>query len=156
MALLCAMGPIVDLKITQAQQDLVSFQMALDLYKAQRGTFPSEQEGLGALVGVSLERVIADPWGNRYVYHRIDRGGGYRLYSRGRYGRNDGGGGDDVITTPKTYRCADYGVNCPPTPRDLVVWSLTFVAAVSLIVGLVQVGVALWRWCFILRGPKVK
>jgi Type II secretion system (T2SS), protein G len=154
VATLYAMGPIVDLKITQAQQDLNALGTALDIYKVRRGVLPSEQEGLGALVGVSLEHVAADPWGSPYVYRRTDRPEGYRVYSRGRDERDDNGGGDDITTTPKKYRCADYGVNYPPTPRDLVVWSSTFLAAASLLVGLVQVGSVLWRWCSVLYSSR--
>jgi general secretion pathway protein G len=154
VATLYSLGPIVDLKITQAQQDLNALGTALDIYKVRRGVLPSEQEGLGALVGVSLAHVTADPWGSPYVYRRTDRPEGYRIYSRGRDERDDDGGGDDITTTPKKYRCADYGVNCPPTPRDLVVWSSTLLAASSLLVGLVQVGSVLWRWCSVLYSSR--
>ena len=133
-----AVGPIVDLKITKAQYDLMSLQTALGIYKTRRGSLPSEQDGLGALVGVTLSRVSVDPWGSPYVYRRIGQTDTYRVYSRGRDGRDDGGAGDDVTTADKEYRCADYGVNCPPTPRDLVIWSAPFLAAASLITGLVR------------------
>ena len=36
--MVAAVGPIVDLKITKAQQDLLSIQAAVGLYNAKRGT----------------------------------------------------------------------------------------------------------------------
>jgi type II secretion system protein G len=138
-----AVRPIVDLKITKAQDDLSSLQTALETYRTQRGALPSEQESLGALVGPVLARVPTDPWGNPYVYRRTGWSDTYRVYSRGLDGRDDGGGGDDVTTTAKTYRCADYGVNCPPTVRDLTVYASLFLAAGSLLVGL---GTGLLPW----------
>jgi hypothetical protein len=129
-------GSIVDLKITKAQFDLSSLQSALEAYKATRGSFPSEEDGLGSLVGISLGRVATDPWGNKYVYRR--NGSGYRVYSRGVDGRDDRGAGDDITTTEKTYRCEDYGVNCPPTGRELAAWVAIVLAVGSLIIGLVR------------------
>jgi hypothetical protein len=141
-----AVGPIRDLKITKAQYDLMALQTALDIYKTQRGSLPSEQDGLGALVGVTLSRIAVDPWGNPYVYRRTGQSDAYRVYSRGLDGRDDDGAGDGVTTEEKVYRCVDYGVNCPPTPRDLVVWSALFFAASSLIIGLVRLIQIPWRW----------
>jgi hypothetical protein len=52
--------PIVDLKITKAQQDLLALQSALGDHKTKRGALPGEQDGLAALVGVSLGRIPVD------------------------------------------------------------------------------------------------
>jgi general secretion pathway protein G len=139
--------PIRDLKITKAQYDLESLQTALEAYKFRRGSLPTEQQGLAALVDVSLGHLPRDPWGNPYAYRRTGQGERYRIYSRGLDGKDDGGGGDDVTTTPKLYRCADYGVNCPPTWRHLVGFSAALLAVVSLLIGLVQPATAVWRWC---------
>jgi general secretion pathway protein G len=130
--------PIVDLKITKAQQDLLTLQAVLDDYKTKRGALPGEQDGLAALVGVSLGRAPVDPWGSPYVYRRTGQDEVYRVYSRGLDGRDDGGAEDDVTTVAKTYRCADYGVNCPPTVLGLLMWSALSLAGASLIVGLVR------------------
>ena len=134
--LLVVSRPIKDLKITKAQADLSIFQFALDRYKLLHGRLPSEGEGFAALGGAFTVHVPRDPWGSPYVYRLTD--GGYRVYSRGRDGRDDGGGGDDVTTTAKGYRCVDYGVNCPPTPMGLLVVSVTFLWVVSGVAGLVR------------------
>lgn len=136
MNLLVLSRPIEDLKITNAQAALSTFQFALDRYRLLHGRLPSEGEGFAALEGAFTVHVPRDPWGSPYVYRLTD--GGYRVYSRGRDGRDDDGGGDDVTTTAKTYRCVDYGVNCSPTPMGLLVVSVTFLWVVSVVAGLVR------------------
>lgn len=78
---------------------------ALKLYELDNGSFPSSDEGLGALLnrsssaanwnGPYLERKPLDPWGREYKYkspgeHRVD----YDLYSAGKDGQE--GTADDV------------------------------------------------------------
>ena len=92
-------------RITAAQTDIRNVQTALTSFEAENDRFPTEAEGLEALVtepadlrnwnGPYLERVPKDPWGNKYVYvcpgkHNTD----YDLYS---FGPNGQEGDDDDI-----------------------------------------------------------
>jgi general secretion pathway protein G len=91
---------------TKAKVDMRSLESALALFKTDTGRFPTTSEGLQALVGNAglrgsakdgyLERVPADPWGNRYIYlspgvHAKD----YDLVSYGKDGEQ-GGTGDNA------------------------------------------------------------
>ena len=91
---------------TKAMVDIRSIQSALAMFKTDTGRFPTTAEGLQALVvnpGLKgfdpdgyLERVPADPWGNRYIYicpglHSKD----YDLESLGKDGE-DGGADKDA------------------------------------------------------------
>jgi general secretion pathway protein G len=91
---------------TKAKVDLRAIQSALAMFKTDTGRFPTTAEGLHALVanpGIRgygqegyLERVPADPWGNKYIYlspgvHNKD----YDLVSYGKDGEQ-GGTGDNI------------------------------------------------------------
>jgi general secretion pathway protein G len=131
---------IVDLKITKAQADLSTLESALSIYKSKHGDFPSKPEGLVGLTGNGepLLYLPKDPWGNSYLYDHVAGTDSYVLYSAGVDHRDEGGQGDDVILGPKHYRCADYGVNCPPTAGQVGAWIALVLALFSLIVGLVR------------------
>lgn len=80
---------------------------ALKLYELDTGSFPSTEEGLGALLsnpgtannwkGPYLESTPMDPWGREYQYESPGnhRPQDYDLFSFGRDGKE--GGGDDVV-----------------------------------------------------------
>ena len=91
---------------TKAKVDIRSIQSALAMFKTDTGRFPTTAEGLHSLVanpgarGYSqngyLERVPADPWGNKFIYlspgvHNRD----YDLVSYGKDGEQ-GGTGDNA------------------------------------------------------------
>ncbi len=91
---------------TKAKVDIRSIQSALAMFKTDTGRFPATAEGLQSLVanpgarGYSengyLERVPADPWGNKFIYlspgvHNKD----YDLVSYGKDGEQ-GGTGDNA------------------------------------------------------------
>lgn len=76
----------------------------LDLYRLEAGHYPSEQDGLRALVEApaGLDRwngpylknreALTDPWGNLYVYRLPGEHGEYDLYSLGVDGKEGGEG----------------------------------------------------------------
>jgi general secretion pathway protein G len=94
-------------RVTAARTDIANLEVVLDAYEMDTGRFPSNQQGLQALVeepsdardwrGPYIRRgVPTDPWGNAYVYkypgdHNAES---YDLYSYGPDGRS--GGGDDI------------------------------------------------------------
>jgi type II secretion system protein G len=140
LVLVARFGSIVDLKITKAQADLGSIDTALDIYKSKHGDFPNEADGLAELTRDNwpLYRVSQDPWGNSYLYRHTAGTDSYLLYSPGVDHRDGGGSGDDVILGSKTYRCSDYGVNCPPTASQVGAWIALALAVFSLVVGITR------------------
>jgi general secretion pathway protein G len=85
---------------------------ALDTFRDDVGRYPSDIEGLLALMerpataigwdGPYLKRQVPpDPWGQPFVYHapaRFAWSGSYDLYSTGRNLRDEQGGGDDITS----------------------------------------------------------
>ncbi len=53
----------------QAMTDLHTLENCLDLYRIDRGRYPSTEEGLKALVAAGkCKPRLKDPWGNDYLY----------------------------------------------------------------------------------------
>jgi general secretion pathway protein G len=87
-----------------------SFASALDLFFLDLGRYPSESEGLAALVrapsgadgwgGPYIQQtdVPADPWGNPYQYSVPGTNGPYLIMSTGADGQAGGTGDDADIT----------------------------------------------------------
>lgn len=83
----------------------------LDLYRLETGRYPSEREGLVALVerppgdptwdGPYLKRKdsLIDPWGRPYAYRFPGRHGAFDLFSLGADNREGGGGEDKDLTS---------------------------------------------------------
>ena len=62
------MGSLADAKIKQAKTDLHTLENCLDLYKLERGRYPTTEEGLAAVVAAGKCKNTKDPWKNDYVY----------------------------------------------------------------------------------------
>ena len=91
---------------TAARTDISMLEGQIDIFEQDCGRFPSNDEGLAALVaappnapkwkGPYIKRgVPKDPWGNEYVYRYpgTHNANSYDLYSLGPDGRE---GGDDI------------------------------------------------------------
>ena len=100
-------GRSEDARKAAAQTDIAQLDAALDQFEMSAGRFPTNDEGLGALVappgdvkewkGPYIKKgVPKDPWGNPYVYRYPGTMNptGYDLLSMGTDGRE--GGGDDI------------------------------------------------------------
>src|SRR6266542_4775258 len=62
-------GQLSDAKIKQAKTDLHTIENCLDLYKVDKGRYPSSEEGLQALVTAGkCKAQLKDPWKHDYVY----------------------------------------------------------------------------------------
>src|ERR671929_1921645 len=62
-------GQLSDAKIKQAKTDLHTLENCLDLYKVDKGRYPTTEEGLAALVSAGkCKSGLKDPWGRDYVY----------------------------------------------------------------------------------------
>lgn len=82
-------------KVDTAKVSLQNLETALDLYRLDVGRYPTEREGLVALVErpsgtdswngpyIKKKTVPDDPWGRPFVYRSPGRGGVYDLYSKG-------------------------------------------------------------------------
>lgn len=76
------MGRPEQAKIVKAKQDILAIENALDLYKLDNSTYPTNDQGLSALVskpttdpipdnwksGGYLKAIPVDPWGHPYQY----------------------------------------------------------------------------------------
>lgn len=93
-------------KSDAAQVQVQGFAAALDLFRLDVGRYPTEQEGLDALVtpvpglvgwnGPYLNKntVPADPWGAPYLYRNPTDNGGIAIYSLGA-DASEGGDGEN-------------------------------------------------------------
>jgi general secretion pathway protein G len=109
------MGRTDDAKITDASVQIKNIETALKLYKLDNGSYPSTEQGLGALVAKPTVGVIPksykeggyleskkmpkDPWGNDYLYVSPGEHGDYDLFSYGADGANGGDGMNADITS---------------------------------------------------------
>lgn len=91
-------------RVTVAKNDIRQISNALDMYKLDNFNYPSQSEGLKALVEKSdsarnwnpdgyLDAMPEDPWGNPYIYVRPgEKSRHYDLYSLGADGQEGGDG----------------------------------------------------------------
>ena len=98
-------------KSSTAQVQIERLSGVLDLYRLEVGRYPTETEGLLALMespadapgwnGPYLKKAGAldDPWGKPYVYRRPGEHGDYDLYSLGQDGQEGGEGEDKDINS---------------------------------------------------------
>lgn len=62
-------GQLDEAKVKQAKTDLHTLENCLDLYKIDKGRYPSTEEGLQAVVTAGkCKNQLKDPWGHLYVY----------------------------------------------------------------------------------------
>ena len=62
-------GQLDEAKVKQAKTDLHTLENCLDLYKIDKGRYPSTEEGLQSVVAAGkCKPQLKDPWGNPYVY----------------------------------------------------------------------------------------
>jgi general secretion pathway protein G len=62
-------GQLGEARIKQARTDLHTIENCLDLYKVDKGRYPTTEEGLQAVVTAGKCKAnIKDPWGHEYIY----------------------------------------------------------------------------------------
>lgn len=96
-----------DASVTKARSDIATYQSALEMYRLDHFRYPTEQQGLQALVeapsGIDtgrfpengyVQRLRDDPWGNPYVYRIPGEYGEFDLLSLGADGQEGGEGAD--------------------------------------------------------------
>ncbi len=91
-------------RVQAAQTDIRSLSAALDVYRLDNFQYPSNEQGLEALVSRPsgfpepknynpegyIKKLNSDPWGSPYVYERNDAG--FELFSLGADGQEGGEG----------------------------------------------------------------
>lgn len=91
-------------KMVAAKQTILAIQNAMDLYKLDNGVYPTEEQGVQALVtkptsdpipqnwqsGGYLQHMPKDPWGHAYHYDNPGKHGDIDIYSDGPSGKPDG------------------------------------------------------------------
>ena len=100
-------------RIDKAQTDIRILEQALELYRLDMFSYPSEQEGLKALIekpsnnkfsdryrqGGYIRKLELDPWGNDYLYERPGKNNNpFEITSLGADGRKGGEGLDKDIS----------------------------------------------------------
>lgn len=97
-------------KVDTARLQIDKLGGVLDLYRLEVGHYPTEEEGLRALVEpppqadhwsgpyLKNEQALIDPWGHPYVYRSPGEHGEYDLSSLGGDGKEGGEGQDEDIT----------------------------------------------------------
>ena len=98
-------------KTDSARIQIERLSSVLDLYRLQIGRYPSEDEGLNALMdapadapnwdGPYLKKADAlnDPWGRSYLYRFPGEYGDFDLYTLGADGQDGGEGEDRDLTS---------------------------------------------------------
>lgn len=93
-------------RVVAARQDIANIGQALELYRLDNYSYPTESQGLAALLapptiaplapnwkpGGYLRRSPTDPWGRPYVYRIAPDGGSYEILSYGVDGQPGGTG----------------------------------------------------------------
>ncbi len=98
-------------KTDAADAQIKNISAILDLYRLEVGSYPSESDGLDALVTapgdaarwngpyVKQRDSLIDPWGELYLYRMPGEHGDYDIYSLGADGTEGGEGEDQDVTS---------------------------------------------------------
>jgi general secretion pathway protein G len=99
------LGRVDDARIAKAKQDIQALETGLTMFKLDNFSYPTNEEGLKALVekpndpniknwraGGYLKRLPKDPWGNDYQYQYPGTHGDIDLFSFGADGQAGGEG----------------------------------------------------------------
>jgi len=71
-------------QVQKARGDISAIETALEMYKLDNFNYPTEQEGLDALVASGLvKKMSLDPWGNPYEYRNPGERAQIDIYSLG-------------------------------------------------------------------------
>jgi general secretion pathway protein G len=98
-------------KTDAASAQIKNISAILDLYRLEVGSYPSEADGLEALVSAPADAArwngpyvkqrdsLIDPWGELYLYRMPGEHGDYDIYSLGADGTEGGEGEDQDVTS---------------------------------------------------------
>jgi general secretion pathway protein G len=78
-------------QVQKVKGDITAIETAMEMYKLDQFTYPTEQEGLEALVTSGIiKKMSVDPWGNPYEYRNPGERGEIDIYSLGADGEPGG------------------------------------------------------------------
>lgn len=78
-------------QVQKARGDITAIETALEMYKLENFNYPTEQEGLEALVTSGMvKKMSLDPWGNPYEYRNPGERGQIDIFSLGADGEPGG------------------------------------------------------------------
>ena len=88
-------------RFTKVKNDILTIESALDLYKLDNGTYPSNDKGLEALIededNLYLKRLPLDPWNEPYQYSNPGKNSKIDIFSLGADNQLGGNGNDKDI-----------------------------------------------------------
>jgi len=96
-------------RAVKAQSDILAIQNALDLYRLDNGSYPTNEQGLNALVHkpsaapeprhwqAYLKSLPTDPWGHTYQYSNPGQHSQVDVFSLGADGQQGGTGSNKEI-----------------------------------------------------------
>ncbi|MEP4051138.1 MAG: type II secretion system major pseudopilin GspG [Litorimonas sp.] len=78
-------------QVQKVRGDITAIETALEMYKLDNFNYPTEQEGLEALVASGIiKKMSLDPWGNPYEYRNPGERAQIDIYSLGADGEPGG------------------------------------------------------------------
>ncbi len=86
-------------KQNRARSDIATYSSALAAFYGESGRYPSNDEGLTALVPKFVDKIRLDPWKRPYAYNQPGRNGPYEIICFGADGKEGGEGVDADITS---------------------------------------------------------
>jgi len=88
-------------RFTKVKNDILTIESALDLYKLDNGTYPSNDKGLESLIededNLYLKRLPLDPWNEPYQYSNPGKNSKIDIFSLGADSQLGGNGNDKDI-----------------------------------------------------------
>ena len=88
-------------RFTKVKNDILTIESALDLYKLDNGNYPSNDDGLEALIededNLYLNRLPLDPWSEPYQYSNPGENSKIDIFSLGADSQLGGNGNDKDI-----------------------------------------------------------
>lgn len=84
-------------RIVKIKQDILAIEGALDLYKLDKFSYPSTEQGLEVLQPKYIKTISKDPWDKAYYYLSPGEHGAFDVYTYGKDGKKGGEGMDADI-----------------------------------------------------------
>jgi general secretion pathway protein G len=92
-------GKVDEARQIDAQAQIGLLGQALDLYRLEKGKYPSNEDGLKAIQSYLKKELPKDPWGNEFHYKSPGDHGDYDLVSYGADNAEGGEGNDlDIVS----------------------------------------------------------
>jgi len=93
------MGKVDEARQVDAMAQIGLLGQALDLYRLEKGKYPSNEDGLKTIQSYLKKELPKDPWGNDYHYKYPGDHGDYDLVSYGADNAEGGEGNDlDIVS----------------------------------------------------------